>query len=530
MKSVLPLARLNLRTSRGFIFAWLIPLWTLVAIFPFAYEDYYPTLESRQEMLQAMAANAGTTALYGIIAPPGTVGQVLTWEIGAWVGVLGSVMSILLAVRWHRGAESTGLGELQRSTGIRPRVPLLAMLFSTTFVAALLGTGTTAVLLGVSTAIEDVSTEGSWALGLSISLMSIGSVLLSQLVLLFFSEAPALTRVALFTVAASFMLRAYADVEKLEWLNWFSPLGWRELIGAYDDNDWANAGWLALITIGAAILLMALNSRRAFARGLIVAKLRRSTRPRRIPGMVGLVSILNQGSIIAWAMITAILSAFLMSMSGSIQELVAGEGQTGEVFRDLLGGTAAYEAFISFICQVVAILITVAAVSIIHSEIAAERSRVIDIVRSTGVRRWLPLASVVAVAILASLLWIAVMHGASALGLAFQDSTLDEDYTTLAWSAWSQAGAVMFFIGLATFVAGFVSRGTTLTWMLLALAAVSALMGEMLGFPQWSIDASPFTHGMINGESEAGAPVFLLLTGVVLTLAGLLGASRREVR
>lgn len=529
MRPTLSLVRLNLRTSRAFILAWALPLWALIAVFSFAYHDYYPTLASRQEMLGAMSTNAGTTALYGVIAPPGTVGQVVTWEIGAWVGLLGSVMCVLLALRWHRGAETTGLGELQRSTGIPAQTPLLAMLAGTLLVAAFLGAGSTGVLLGVSTVIDDVSVEGSFAFGATVVLICLGSVLLSQLILLLVTDAAALTRIALSTLAAAFMVRAYADLEKIEWLNWLSPLGWREVVGPFDRDDWARLGWLTLIAVGGAALLLALNSRRPFARGLVDARRGRRTRVRRVRGMAGLAAIINRGNVIAWTIVVAILSAFLMSMSGSIQQLVAGEGPTGEVFRDVLGGTAAYEAFIGFICMVVAILISVAAVSVIHSEVAGEKDGTVDVIRATGVPRWAPVAGVLVVAALASLLWIVVMHGASAAGLAGQETTAPEDYTTLAWSAWSQAGAVMFFIGLATFVAGLGPRGTTVTWLLLAVSAVTALMGEMLGFPQWSIDASPFTRTMTSAESDAGPVVLLFVAGLALSLAGLVNSSRRQV-
>ncbi len=529
MCSVLSLVRINLRTSRTFIIAWLIPLWVLLTIFPFAYQDYYPTLESRQEMLGAMATNAGTTALYGIIASPGTVGQVVTWEMGAWLGVLGSVMSVLLSVRWHRGSETTGLGELQRSTGVRPGVPVLAMLLSSAVVALILGTGSALVLLGVSRSIEDVSAGGSLAFGATVTLTCLGSVLLSQLVLLLVTEASSLTRVSLYTLAAAFMVRAWADVEKIEWLNWLSPLGWRELVGAFDRDDWGRVGWLSLAVLAGAVLLTAFNSRRPFARGLVDARRSDRTRVRRIRGIVGLSAALNVGNILAWAVTLAVLSAFLMSMSGSIQELVAGEGTTGEVFRDVLGGTAAYEAFIGFICMVGAILVAVAAVSVIHSEVAGERARTVDVIRATGVRRWAPLAGVLVIAGVASLLWVAVLHGAGAAGLALQDSTAPEDYSTLAWAAWSQTGAVLFFVGLATLIVGMASRGPLLTWLLLAWSAVTALMGEMLGFPDWLIDTSPFTHTMTSADSDAGAPLLLLGMGAVCSVAGLIASSRRQV-
>lgn len=528
MTSLFSLIRLQLRTTRGFLAAWLIPQWLLVAIFPLAYQDYYPTLESRQEMLSALATNAGTTALYGHIAEPGTVGQVTTWQVASWLGVLGSVMAIQLSTRLHRRAEHNGLGELVRSTGIKRSTMLSATFLTTTIASVALGLGSTLVLLSLQPWLDELYWQGALAFGITVTLMCLGSVLIAELVQLFISDGSALTRVGLSTLMVTFIARAIADVDNIDWLNWVSPLGWRMHIAPYADDNWAVAGVLAgVVLIGAAVLAW-LNSHRNFDSGLVPPRSRETDNVRPITGPVSLSASLQAPTIGAWVVTVAILAAFLMSVSGSIQELVA-EDIGGEFFRDVLGGSAAYEAFIGFIGMICGILITVAAVALIFTHVTAEQDGTIDMVRSTGVRRWMPLAALLLVTIVAFVIWVAVAHGAGAVGLWSQEETATEDYATLAWSIWSQLGAILFFTGLALCVVGFVPRGTMVVWIAIAFAAVAALMGEMLGFPEWLIDLSPFDYTLTSEDSDANPVIGMAVVGTVLAVIGVWAGGRRQV-
>lgn len=524
------LTRLNLRLKRGYLAAWLLPLWLLTALFPLAYQEYYPTLASRQEMQQAMNANAGTIAVYGHIAEPGTVGDMTTWEVAMWLGVLGSVMSVLLIVSLHRRTEYDGLGELQRSTGIRAGTPAAAALVTTALATAALGLGSTLILLALGGAVEEFYPEGALIFGVTISLMTFAGALLAELVLLFSSEGSSLTLVALLSIVASFLLRAVADIEELDWLNWVSPLGWRAQILPYAADDWGNAaGAVGLCGLGTAAVLVA-ERFRSFGAGLLQIPGPRRVPQRRIRGAFGLYRLQITPTVLTWLGVVAVLAAFLMAMSGSIQELVAGEGASGEVFRDLLGGTAAYEAFIGYIAQVCGILIAVAAVGLVHGLRRIESDRTLDLARSTGIRRVTPLAVIMTWAVLAALLLVAVLHGAGAFGLWTQATTVAADYPALAWAAWSQLPAALITVGFATAVVGLRPGATTATWLVVGVAGTVALVGEIFQFPQWVIDLSPFSHTVVDAEGELVPLALMLLWAAGLAATGLLGAARREVR
>ena len=526
----LTLTRLNLRLKRGYLAAWLIPLWILVAAFPVAYQEYYPTLASRQEMQEAMNANAGTIAIYGRIAEPGTVGDMVTWEVAMWLGVLGSVMAVLLITSLHRRTEYDGVGELQRSTGIRPATPAAAALLTTFTATVLLGTGAGAILFGLGAVVDEFYAAGALAFGVTVFVMTFASALLAELVLLFVSDGSSLTLTALVTIVASFLLRAAADVQQIDWLNWLTPLGWRAQIVPYDRDDWSAATIAAAICLVGVVAVMTAERFRSFGSALVRIPLPKRTPDRRVRGMFGLHRLQITPAVVAWLAVLAVLAAFLMAMSGSIQELVAGEGATGEIFRDLLGGTAAYEAFIGYIAQVCGILIAVAAVSVVHGLRRIEVDRTLDMARSTGIRRVTPPAVIFSWALIVAVALVAVLHAAGAFGLWTQETTAPQDYTTLAWAAWSQLAAAWVTLGFATAVVGLRPDATTASWLVVGVAGTVALVGEIFQFPRWAIDLSPFSHTMVNADSDVAPIVVMLALGAAFIALGLAGAARREVR
>ena len=524
------LVRFNFRLKRSYFTAWLIPLLALVAIFPPVYYDYYPTLESRQEVLESMSLNAGVIALYGHPGEPGHVGQVVTWELGMWLPLLGSVMAVLLVVSLHRAGEASGRTELQRSTGLHAVAPALAASMTAILSGLMLGALTAAVLILQQAFIPDLYFEGALGLGATVALATSGSALIAQLLLILVASASSLTLTGLLTVTVLYMMRVWADVREVEWLNWLTPLGWRVRIDAYTEDDWGSA----LICLGVVAVLLVLvtaaEHRRSYGEALISFASRRTRKIRAPRGVVGLTMRLARGSMVGWVIAVAVLSAFLMSMSGSIQEIVAAPDASAEVFRDILGGSAAYELFIGYIAQAIAILISAAAVGLVAAQRSAEDDRTVDLIRSTGVRRWTPLTAVVVTALAGTAVLVATLIAAGALGLWSQDSTTSEDYITLLWAGASQLAPTWLFVGITSCVIGARPTWSTVPWLLLGISAFIALLGELLGLPQWAIDLSPFTHSMLNVESDAGPLLLMLGLGGFLTLSGVFLSSIRDVR
>lgn len=524
------MVRLNLRVRRSFIIIWCVSLWAFLVIFPPAYESYYPDQASREAFLQGMQNNPGMIAMWGPLESPATVGQIVVWEAGSFVLLLGSVMAILLNVGLHRRAEHRGLTELQLSAGIRRSAPAAAALVTTSLVALLIGAGSTLILWFSGFYVADMPARGAVTFGGAVALTLIGSALLAQLVLLFVSREASLNRVALLTLAGSFLARAIADNEELDWLNWVSPLGWKTVVAPYvSDNLSVLVGLIVLCVVVAGGLLLA-ERRREYGQALFRLPRRQVAGARHVRGALHLSFIRHRATILTWALVIAVLSAFFIALTGSLSEWMDAEEDIGRVFDDIFAGEDTKTEFIAYVAKLCGILVAVAGVQAVVAYRNDELDGLVDIMRATGVRRWVPLGSSMAMA------YLTLLAGAGGLllggvgGLWTQENSTSEDYQNLIPAAISQVSPAILLVGIAIAVVGLVPRLTHVGWAPIVASAVLTIFGPILQAPQWLIDLSPFEYVNTATDPEWGIHVFLGSLGLLLTLVGIWGARQREIR
>ena len=91
--------------------------------------------------------------------------------------------------------------------------------------------------------------------------------------------------------------------------------------------------------------------------------------------------------------------------------------------------------------------------------------------------------------------------------------------------------AVLVLSGLARLLYGVVPRAAPAAWLLLLLASVVLLFGEVLRLPRWVQDLSPFEHlASVPAEDVRWAPLLVLLAlATLLSVAGQLAFQRRDL-
>lgn len=521
--------RLNLRVRRSFIIIWCLSLWVFLAIFPPAYESYYPTPESRTAFLQGMQHNPGMIALWGPLEPPASVGQIVVWEAGSFTLLLGSVMAVLLNVGQHRKAEHQGLTELQLSTGIGRHVPAAAALATTSLVSLTVGAGAAVVLWLSGFHVAGMPVHGAVTFGATLALTMIGSVLLAQLVLLFVSRETTVLRAALLTIAVSFLARAIADNQELTWLNWLAPLGWKSLVAPYVADDLGVlAGISALCLVAAGVLLLA-ERRREHGQALIRLPQRTSPRTRTVRGIFHLSFIRGRGTVLSWILVIAVLAGFFIALTGSLASWMDAEADVGRIFDDIFTGGDTKTEFIAYVTKLCGILVAVAGVQTVVTYRNDELSGLVDIVRATGTRRWAPLGASTAVAYLAVAGTTAGVLLGGLSGLWGQENTETADYQNLIPAALSQMAPAVLLTGVAVALVGLLPRLTQFAWAPVAAAAILTIFGPILQAPQWLIDLSPFEYVNTATGGQWDVHILLAAVGVSGTAAGLWGARHREV-
>jgi ABC-2 type transport system permease protein len=94
-----------------------------------------------------------------------------------------------------------------------------------------------------------------------------------------------------------------------------------------------------------------------------------------------------------------------------------------------------------------------------------------------------------------------------------------------------QVPAVWVLTGATAALYGLTPRFTVASWGLLVICLLLGLLGQILAFPQWLIDLSPFTHVQALRATDINpAPLAALLAiGAGLTGAGLIGFRQRDL-
>jgi ABC-2 type transport system permease protein len=149
---------------------------------------------------------------------------------------------------------------------------------------------------------------------------------------------------------------------------------------------------------------------------------------------------------------------------------------------------------------------------------------------ATALPRWRWAAAQLAVTIAGSI----VVVGAAGLGLGVGYALVTGDGSAvvrLSSATVPYVVPVLVLVGLTWLVYGLLPRRASVGWLLLTFCVVVMLFGEVLRFPQWIIDVSPFSHlALVPAQTFAWSPVlWLIATTVVLLGAGMAALRHRDL-
>jgi polyether ionophore transport system permease protein len=271
-----------------------------------------------------------------------------------------------------------------------------------------------------------------------------------------------------------------------------------------------------------------LSGRREFGAGLIRRHDSRNTRLRlRTP--VGLAARLARTSLLAWTVAVAAIGTLFSTMgSGAVRQ--SRDGDLGGFLGAQLGASDPAAGYLAYCGTVVGIVVsTFAALSMMTSK-HAESTGLTDLVLTTGVRRWTPLAAQAAVTavgcaiiltatgVLSALIAPAVIDGKNVAARSLV-------YALGQWpAAVAMTGCTALLIGLRPRLAG-------LAWLPLVASGGLALLGALLRIPQRIRDLGFFQHvpDIAAPDPHIGGLLLLFALGTGLCLLGIAGTTRREV-
>lgn len=536
---MIPLIVLHLRTRRVFLLSWLLPLLAFTAVMPPAYAATYPEPAQFAVVAEAMRANPGLRALYGVVPDPLTAGSFTRWEAIAWTSVLGCVMEILLAVRLTRATEDDGTAALVQATGTSAAAAALAAVALVTGSAGALGAGTAVALLVWSPTIEGLPATGCLLTGAAVAVTSAGFGAVGLLAGQIASAARTARGLALASLGAAFAARAIADVHDIGWLRGLSPLGWRDVVSPFgDDRSWPlipMAAASAALSAVAVAMACHRDLGAAWPRCRSTARvLRRGPAP--APAGMGTLRLrwqLERGGLLAWGTAIIAASAFFLAMTGQLMDLLEASPRTAELVRRLTGVAEAGSAYIESVGALLGLLAACATVRTVAQAADDELSGLLVPEFTAGVPRHRSLlaAWIIAVTAVAAALAAAAVLGAAAAGASVHGTAAADIAGDAAWSVAGQLPAAVAAAGVAAAAAGLAPRRAWLAWVPVAWSAAATFFGGLLSLPRWVADVSYIGHPPhgADGITGWGGTVCLIAIGVLGAACGAAAISRRDL-
>jgi ABC-2 type transport system permease protein len=474
-------------------------------------DGLYATQAEFDRAAASMEDNVAFIAMTGPARALNTTGGQVAWQSTAFGAILIGLMAMFLVGRHTRAEEESGRDELIRSGVVGRQAPMTAALLVTVIASAIVGAGVSASLLAYG-----LPAAGSISLGLGLWLCGVAFGAVALLAAQLTSSARAMYGITGAVIGVSYGLRAIGDVGNGA-LSWLSPIGWYQAMHAYSGERW----WPALLLVGTAVVAggasYAVFARRDVGSGLWPARPGPARAPASLQGSFGLAWRLQRGALIGWA-----AGLFLGGISyGSIGKDIESLLGDSEFVQDLYG-SGGPDLVDSFYAASSLMLVLITAGFTISSALrsrAEENEGRVEPLLGTALPRSRWLLSHLTIT-LAGTVGIVVLAGFG-MGLGYLLVTGDETRIgAFTWATTSRLPAVLVLAGVALLLYGLLPRAASLAWLGLLFCVVVMMFGEVLQFPEWVKDISPFEHLAL----VPAVPVDWSAAALVLAVAAALGA------
>ncbi|MEW1682839.1 ABC transporter permease [Streptomyces sp. NPDC093594] len=522
------LIRFALRRDRVRLPVWVLALTLATLMTADSLGTLYSDPEDRANAVASVDSPAGL-AMSGprhYLVDDG-LGSILAHQMLGFTAVLVGLMSVLIVTRHTRAEEETGRAELVRSAVVGRHAHLAAALsvaaLANLVLALLLAVGLTGLGL------EGVDAGGSLVYGVAHA----GAGLVFAGVAAVTVQVTAHTRgasgFALAAIGVAYVLRAAGDSGDGDVLSWLSPVGWAQRSYPYVDDRWWPPALCLVCAAACAAAGFALSTRRDVGAGLRAEKLGRPRATAALTTPVGLALRLHRGMLAGFGAGLFLMGAMYGAILGDAEDMLAGVDEIEEAL-DRIGGADVVESFASMVMIVLAVVASVYVVLAALRPRSEETAGRAEPLLATGLSRARWAGGHLAVALGGGTAVLAL--AGLGFGLAGAASTGDIGLLPeLLGAALVYAPALWVTAGVAAVLFGWFPRAMRAAWIVPVFAFVVGYLGQILRFPAWAEDLSPFGHvPRLPADDLAPAPL-LLLTCVAAGLVwlGLAGFRRRDL-
>ncbi|MFH9435590.1 ABC transporter permease [Streptomyces rochei] len=522
------LVRFALRRDRVRLPVWILALLLGTLSTANSYAELYGTPEDRANAVETMGSPAGL-AMSGPrhYLDDYTSGAMLGHQMLGFTAVLVGLMSVLVITRHTRAEEETGRAELLRSTVVGRHAHLAAALSVAALANLVLGLLLALGLGGLG--IDGVDAGGSLLYGAAHAAVGLVFAGVAAVTAQLTAHARGATGTALAVIGAAYVLRAAGDSGESGALSWLSPIGWAQRTYVYVDDDWWPLLLCLALAAGCAATGFALSTRRDVGAGIRPQKPGRPVASPALGTPLGLALRLHRGMLAGFGAGLFLMGAMYGSILGQAEDMLKDIDQLQEAL-ERIGGTGIAEAFASMVMVVVAVVAAVYVVMAALRARAEETAGRAEPLLATGLSRGRWAGSHLAVAMGGGTL--ALLVAGLGFGIAGAASTGDGVLVPrLVGAALAYAPALWVTVGVAAVLFGWFPRASAAAWIVPVYAFVVGYLGQILRFPGWMNDLSPFGHVPRLPAADLDWTPLLVLTLVAAGLVwlGLAGLRRRDL-
>ena len=522
------LIRLILRRDRSRLAVWILVL----ALVPIGTASAFAGLYPDQAIREQLAATVGSTpALLAILGPVygSSIGALTAWRIGTIGAVLVGLMALLTVIRHTREEEEAGRRELLGSTVVGRHAPLAAAMTVAAATGLVLG-----LLLVLGFTSQGLPAQGALAYGTGVMLVAVAFAAAGALTAQLTENATTARGLAVGLLGAAFLLRVGGDAGEaggLGWMSWLSPVGWFSRMRPFAGERW----WVLGLWLGVALVLsvaaFAISSRRDVGAGAFPPRPGPAAASPGLGTPLGLVWRLQRGSLVGWTFGLAAAGAVYGAAGDSIGDMMEGNPQLAAIFEALGGTQALTDTFFSAAVSVLALIATAYGIRAVLRLRVEEESLRAESVLATAVTRSGWALSHFLFGVLGPLFMLAVAAAVAGTVYGVVVGDVAGQAPRILGSALVQMPAVWVVTAAALTLFGLVPRLVSLSWGILVGCLLLGQLGQILRFPQWSLNLSPFTHIPLLPAEELEALPLLVLGAVASALAamGVAGFRRRDI-
>jgi ABC-2 type transport system permease protein len=332
-------------------------------------------------------------------------------------------------------------------------------------------------------------------------------------------------------LGASYLLRALADGSRhLQWLGWFTPLGWTERIEPFTGPRYAPVALVLVMSAAVFAVAVFLREKRDTGGALLAARAGRD-RPRVIGSALALDWYLSTGALVAWAGGIFVGLFVLGYLTHDMARFADENPSIDDMIKRIYGFSMSTAAgFLSLAFSVVALVLAVyAGTHMLNAREEETAGRVEGlVVGGTSRTRWLisrigvALGAMLGLALVAAIgAWAGANLSGSSVGLI---DVVEGSYNVIP--------TALLFGGLSVLAFGVVPRATIyVAFGAVTFAFLIQIIGGLSSSPAWVTKLSPFSHIAPVPAASVDVVATLVMLGVAVasTAFGVLAFSNRDL-